>query len=164
MARVIADAMIGAGIQDVLLVGGSPDVADTLDLPFLSDEFLDEGPLCGLISAMRAVSSEILCVLPCDVPNIHSLRIRQLVDAVTTTGPHDAAVLTSSQEHWLCSAWKVRNCLPALERNFAQGERAIHRAVKDLVVLRVFASDNEMLNFNTLQQPLDIGPIDESGD
>lgn len=164
MARAIADRMHGAGIREVSLVGGSAEVAATLELPFLADEYPDEGPLCGLITAMRAVSSKILCVLPCDVPRITSLRIKQLVDTVTATGPHDAAVLTSIQEHWLCSSWRVRTCLPVLERRFAEGERAIHRVVADLVVQRVFATDEEMVNFNTLQQALDFGSIAEAGD
>lgn len=164
MARVIADRMHGAGIQDVLVVGGSADVAATLGLPYLADEYRDEGPLCGLITALRAVSTEILCVLPCDVPQITSLRIKQLAETVTSIGPHDAAVLTSIREHWLCSSWRVRTCLPMLERRFAEGERAIHRVVKDLVVTRVSASESEMTNFNTLQQALGGGPISESGD
>lgn len=164
MARTIVDKMYEAGIHDVVLVGGSPEVAATLNLPFLADEYPNEGPLGGLITAMRATSSEILCVLPCDVPRITSLRVKQLVTAVTGTDLHDAAVLASTQEHWLCSAWRVRTCLPVLELRFGEGERAIHRVVNDFAVQRVFATDNEMLNFNTLQQALDFGPIAESGD
>lgn len=164
MARVIADKMYEAGIQDVLLVGGSSAIAVALNLSFLADEYPDEGPLCGLISAMRAVSSEILSVLPCDVPRVTSLQVKQLVESVTATGPHDVAVLTSNHEHWLCSSWRVRTCLPVLEMCFAEGERAVHRVVNKLVVQRIFATDYEMLNFNTLQQALDIEPIAESGD
>ncbi len=164
MARVIADKMLEAGIKEVVLIGGSPEVATTLGLSFLADAYPDEGPLCGLITAMRAVKSETLCVLPCDVPQITSRRIEQLVTSVTTAGVHDVAVLTSSQDHWLCSAWRVRTCLPVLTLQFDLGERAIHRVVKDLNVQRVFATDQETLNFNSRQQALGLEPFAEAGD
>ncbi|MEO8162421.1 MAG: molybdenum cofactor guanylyltransferase [Ilumatobacteraceae bacterium] len=164
MARVISDKMREAGILDVLLVGGSPEVADTLGLSFVADEYPNEGPLGGLITALHNVSTDFLCVLPCDVPRINSIRIRQLGFIVTSNSLHDVGVLATTREHWLCSSWRVRTCLPELERKFADGERAVHRAVNSLSIARVSATDEEMSNINSLHRAGKLGDITLSGD
>lgn len=156
MGRVIADILRTADINQVFAVGDSQATADSLGLSFVADSFPGEGPLGGLLSAMHEVSTGILCVLPCDVPKVKASRVRQLVDAVTDSQETDVAVLITSREHWLCSAWQVKTCLPVLEQFFASGERAIHRAVGSLAIRRVIASDAEMINVNTLQQALEI--------
>lgn len=156
MARVVADIMREADIEDLCVVGDSQVTADALGLVFVGDSFPGEGPLGGLISAMRGVSADVLCVLPCDVPCVPAGRIRQLVDAVVGFGEIDVAILTTSREHWLCSAWRVSTCLPVLTQYFADGERALHRAVGTLAIERVSATDIEMINVNTLQEALEL--------
>ena len=164
MGRIIADTMIAAEIDKVIVVGGSQDIADALDCSFVADSFPGEGPLGGLVTAMRSISTEILCVLPCDVPRVTPNRIQQLVTAVAGFRLSDASVLTASREHWLCSSWRVSRCLPVLERSFTGGERAIHRAVNSLTIRRVLVTDEEMININTLQDAHSIGPKAEIGD
>lgn len=164
MGRMIADTMQSSGIKDVIVVGGSPDTAYSLGCSFVADLHPDEGPLGGLITAMRTVTAEILCVLPCDVPLVTSTRIQQLVAALADIQINDVSVLTSNREHWLCSSWRVSRCLPTLEKGFAEGERAIHRVVNSLVIQRVTATDAELININTLQDARSIGPVDERGD
>lgn len=164
MARVVADIMSTANIDDVFVVGDSQVTADALGLSFVADSYPGEGPLGGLISAMRNVSNGILCVLPCDVPRIHAGRIEQLVKVIADSNEVDVAILMTTREHWLCSSWRVSTCLPVIEECFAAGERAIHCAVGTLVVQRVMAFEAEMINVNTLQQALQIGRIAESGD
>lgn len=164
MGRVVAEIMFTANIDEVLAVGGSQDIADALGLAFLEDSFPGEGPLGGLITAMRAVSTEILCVLPCDVPQVTSDQVQQLVETVADLRVNDASVLMTTREHWLCSSWRVRSCLSVLEKCFADGERAIHRAASSLTIQRVMATDAEIINVNTLQEARDIGRIAEMDD
>lgn len=156
MARVVADIMFTAHIKDVFVVGDSQVVADALGLSLIADLYPGQGPLGGLVSVMREVSTEILCVLPCDVPGIHTDRIELLVDAISHSDEVDMAVLMTTREHWLCSSWRVSTCLPVLEECFNAGERAIHRAAGALAVQRVVATEEEMININTLQQALEI--------
>lgn len=164
MGRMIADTMRSSGIEDVIVVGGSPDIAYSLGGSFVADLHPDEGPLGGLITAMRAVAAEILCVLPCDVPLVRPARIQQLVAALADLKINDGSVLTSNREHWLCSSWRVSRCLPTLERRFDDGERAVHRAVSSLVIQRVTATEAELININTLQEASSIGYADQIGD
>lgn len=164
MGRVIADNLRSAEIDRVLAVGGSQDIADALGVSFLADLHPDEGPLGGLISAMVAVSTEMICVLPCDVPHVGPMRLQQLVNAVAESAIIDVAVLTTSREHWLCSVWRVNSCRGLLERQFDQGERAIHRVANLLSIQRVKATEAEMNNINTLDEARDLGLITKNGD
>lgn len=157
MARVIADKLYAAEIPLVFVVGGSPESAALLGLPVFGDEYPGEGPLGGLITAMRRVSTEYLFVLPCDVPRLPSSRINELIATVTATEKKDAGVLTTTQDHWLCSLWRVRTCLPRFELSFAGGERAVHRAASSLVIARVIAGEEELINLNTLEQACNLG-------
>lgn len=164
MGQMIADTMRSSGIEEVLVVGGSQTTAYALGCSFVADLHPGEGPLGGLITAMRAVTAEILCVLPCDVPLVKSARIQQLVAALADFRINDASVLKSNREHWLCSSWRVSRCLPTLEKRFLDGERAIHRAANSLVIQQVSATDAELININTLQDARGIGPVAEIGD
>lgn len=156
MARVVADIMVEAGIDDIIVVGDSPVTADAIGLRFLNDEYPGEGPLGGLISAMRGIDADVFCVLACDVPCVPVSRIRQLLTAVVDFPHNDVAVLMTLREHWLCSAWRVKTCLPILIQSVDDGERAIHRALGKLVVIRIAATERELKNVNTLQDGLEL--------
>ena len=152
MARVMADVMQVAGIVDIYAVGDSPETAEILGLSHIADSRPGEGPLGAVITAMEVISTKFVCVLPCDVPRIHSSRIVQLIDVLVNSDEIDMAVLTTSREHWLCSAWRVSRCLPALTESFVNGERAIHRATTSLEIRRVKVGEEEMVNVNTLSK------------
>lgn len=164
MGRMIADNMREAGIDRVVAVGGFQEIADRLGVSFLADLYPGEGPLGGLLTAMRSVSTEMICVLPCDVPQVGPNSLQQLVAAVSENAINDASVLTTSREHWLCSAWRVNSCRAPLEKQFDQGERAIHRVANLLSIQRVIATEAEMNNINTLDDARDLGLITEKGD
>ena len=54
-------------------------------------------------------------------------------------GGHDVAVAGGEQAEPLCGVWRVATCEPVLTSAFAQGERAVHRAMAafDRVVVPV---------------------------
>ncbi len=150
MGQIVADNMRSSGIEHILCVGGSQYIANTLGLHYLADSFPGEGPLGGLVTAMREVSSDVMTVVPCDVPRLGPQRIKELVTVVSDQTTNDVSVLTTSQDHWLCSAWRLKNCRGAVEQQFESGERAIHRVATLLTVQRVIATEAEMTNVNTL--------------
>jgi len=164
MGRLVADNMRASGIEHILCVGGSQEIAVRLGLQFLADSFPGEGPLGGLVTAMRDVSSDVMTVVPCDVPRLGPERIRQLVEAVSEQATSDVSVLTTSQDHWLCSAWRIKNCRDVVEQQFESGERAIHRVANLLTVQRVSATEAEMTNVNTLDEARDLERMIALGD
>lgn len=164
MARVIADKMYAAEITQVVVVGDTPSIANSLDLDFIADSYPGQGPLGGLITVMQTVAADVLCVLPCDVPQISSDSIRQLVNAVLDCNNIDMAILATADDHWLCSSLRVSTCLPILIKRFAAGERAIHRAVSTFEIKRIFVTEWEATNVNTLDEAPGPSRTTEFGD
>lgn len=164
MGRLVADSIRSSGIEHILCVGGSQEIADALGLDFLADEFPGEGPLGGLLTALRNVSSVIVCVVPCDVPRITPLRLRQLVMAISEPAANDVSVLATSRDHWLCSAWRTKNCREVVEQQFDLGERSIHRVASLLMVQRVNAIEAELANINSLDDARELERMTELGD
>lgn len=164
MGRLVADNMRTSGIEHILCVGGSPEIADALELDYLADSFPGEGPLGGLVTAMRDVSSDVMTVVPCDVPRLGPQRIKELVTELSEQTTNDVSVLTTSQDHWLCSAWRIKKCRDVVEQQFESGERAIHRVANLLTVQRVSATESEMTNVNTLDEARELERMIALGD
>ncbi len=164
MGRLVADNMRTSGIEHIWCVGGSQEIADALELDYLADSFPGEGPLGGLLTAMRNGSTDIMCVVPCDVPQLGPNRLQQLVTAVSEPETNDVSVLTTSRDHWLCSAWRINNCRDVVEQQFDSGERAIHRVANLFTVQRVSATEAELTNVNTLDDARQLERMTELGD
>jgi molybdopterin-guanine dinucleotide biosynthesis protein A len=101
--------------------------ADGLELPF---EVLDDGSdvrasMVGVTAALRLAGTEVVVVLPTDMPLVTADLLSTLADAVEG---HDAAV---PQTGPLPGAYR-RSALPALERRIAAGDLALHAALGEL--------------------------------
>lgn len=134
-----------AGIERILLIGGNQIDASRWNTTFVSDEFLNAGPLSALLSAMHNCSSDVLLIMPCDVPWIDPDTCLQLSKFDTS---FDVQVAFTDSPQWLCSAWR-KSTLNHLEQQFANGERAIHRAVDGLSVNYLELPPKFLRNINT---------------
>ena len=67
------------------------------------------------------------------------MRSRSCSALVAGLGAHDVAVAGGERPEPLCAVWRVSACAAAATAAFAQGERAVHRALAalDLVVVPV---------------------------
>jgi molybdopterin-guanine dinucleotide biosynthesis protein A len=142
MALRVAGAMRDAGATEVLAVGGDAGGLSGLGLRCVPDEYPGEGPLGGIITALRAVctvranvylTSALVVISACDMPWIEARHVTPLVDALA--GDPDADVAVAGAQH-LLGAWRTQ-ALSVLERRFAEGERAPKRALTGLRVLHV---------------------------
>lgn len=125
----------------VLAVGKE---ADELRLPFpVADDGSDlRAPIVGLAAALRLAGTDLVVVLPTDMPLVSADLLHRLAEAaegfdavVPQTGPLPGAYRRSS--------------LPVLERRIAEGDLALYRALGDLRV-RIVELDEELLaNVNT---------------
>lgn len=117
--RVLAEAF-----GEVVVVGKA---ADGLELPF---DVLDDGSdvrasMVGVAAALGLAGTEVVVVLPTDMPLVSAELLRTLADAVEG---HDAAV---PQTGPLPGAYR-RTVLPVLERRIASGDFALHGALGEL--------------------------------
>ena len=141
----IARSMRQSGVDKILLVGGSESDASRWNLIFVLDEVPGSGPFAALLAALHKSDSPILMTMPCDVPWIDSESCRQLS---TIDAEFDVQVATTDSPQWLCSAWRT-SAIQHLEQQFANGERAIHRAVIGLKVNYLQLSPSSLRNVNT---------------
>jgi molybdopterin-guanine dinucleotide biosynthesis protein A len=129
MAIRVARAMLEAGAREVCAVGGDATILGALGLRIIPDQVPHEGPLAGIIGALRDASEEVVVVTACDMPWI---RQRHVTGLVLGIGSFDAAMSAADgQLQPLHTAWK-RATLPKLEESFRSGERSPLRAIQDL--------------------------------
>ena len=130
LQRVTA-ALYDAGAASVVVVGGDAQRVHDLGLLYVEDEWPSQGPLGGIITALRSTSAETVAVLSCDLTRPSAVAITAVRHAL---GEADVSVpLLGGQAEWLHAVWR-RNSLSALERSFANGERAPKRAVEELQI------------------------------
>ena len=153
MAQRVADAATAAGASELLVIGGSAARAKKLTGTWKKDLYPGDGPLGGVITALKASSHDSVVVLSCDMPFITDAvitsLIRGLADAQATVGRTDRL-------NWLCAAWSKQECLKTLESVWKRNERAVHRAAVLLDVAEVPVPAVAVRNINS--------PADLQGD
>lgn len=146
MAERVSKAAHEAGASEVLLIGGTQKRASAITGVWKKDLYAGEGPLGGVITALKAASHDSVVVLSCDMPFITSSVIASLVpplaDAQATVGRTDRL-------NWLCAAWSKSECLTSLQSVWKRNERAVHRAAVLLDVVEVPVPAVAVRNINT---------------
>ncbi|MEY3744573.1 MAG: hypothetical protein RL430_270 [Actinomycetota bacterium] len=147
MANRVAAAAVDAGAAEVLMVGGTQARAKKLVGSWKKDSFPGEGPLGGVITALKAAEHDAVVVLSCDMPFITSAVIRSLVNGLSDA---QATVGRTDRLNWLCAAWSKEECLKPLQGVWKRNERAVHRAAVLLDVMEVPVPAVAVRNINTL--------------
>ncbi len=155
MAARVVSAAREAGAAEVLLVGGPQSRAKGLDGTWKKDAFPGEGPLGGVITALKASANDTVVVLSCDMPFITGAVIASLADGLSDA---QATVGRTDRLNWLCAAWSRDECLASLQGVWKRNERAVHRAAVLLDVLEVPVPAVAVRNVNT---PADLEPVVE---
>ena len=131
LVLVAVRALRGAGADRVAAVGGDGPALAALGLDVVADDHPGEGPLGGLISALRWAPVDPLVVLSCDLVALGAEEVRAVLERLgSEPGADVAAPLRDGQPQFLTGAYR-RRCLGPLEERFRQGERAVRRAVAD---------------------------------
>ena len=155
MANRVAQAAEGAGAGQILMIGGPQARAKTLAGTWKKDAWPGEGPLGGVITALKASAHEAVVVLSCDMPFITPAVIQSLVKGLEDA---QASVGRTDRLNWLCSAWWKDECLPSLQSVWKRNERAVHRAAVLLDVMEVPVPAVAVRNVNTpadLESPVE---------
>ncbi len=147
MANRVASAAQQAGASQVLIIGSTQAKAKSITGVWKKDLFPGEGPLGGVITALKHAEHDSVVVLSCDMPFITSAVIQSLVrgleDAQATVGRTDRL-------NWLCAAWSKSECFTTLQSVWKRNERAVHRAAVLLDVAEVPVPAVAVRNINTL--------------
>ncbi len=156
MAVRVAQAAESAGASEILLIGGTQAKAKKLIGTWKKDGFPGEGPLGGVITALKASSHDSVVVLSCDMPFITDAVISSLVRGLADA---QASVGRTDRLNWLCAAWSKEECLTTLQSVWKRKERAVHRAAVLLDVAEVPVPAVAVRNINS---PTDLVDPDDS--
>ncbi len=137
MGQRAATALIEAGADPVVLVGGDPAWADALDLTLVADRWPGLGPVGGIATALSALSAdvEVLLVVACDQPWIQPRDLVALVQALVEGPMLDVVVgLTPDRSRQpFPAAWRP-TVGPALAAMVEAGERRLLGVIDQLSV------------------------------
>jgi molybdopterin-guanine dinucleotide biosynthesis protein A len=156
MATRVAQAAKAAGASEILLVGATQAKAKKLTGTWKKDTYPGEGPLGGVITALKSASHDSVVVLSCDMPFITDAVIASLVRGLNDA---QASVGRTDRLNWLCAAWSKEECLQTLQGVWKRNERAVHRAAVLLDVAEVPVPAVAVRNINT---PADLLAPDDS--
>jgi molybdopterin-guanine dinucleotide biosynthesis protein A len=146
MAERVSKAAHDAGAAEVLVIGGTQKRANGISGMWKKDLYAGEGPLGGVITALKSATHDSVVVLSCDMPFITSAVIASLVPPLAEA---QATVGRTDRLNWLCAAWSKSECLPSLQSVWKRNERAIHRAAVLLDVVEVPVPAVAVRNINT---------------
>src|SRR4051812_14288785 len=131
LVLVATDALRAAGAAEVVAIGGDEPALTALGGRGVADAHPREGPLGGLLTALRWSPLELVGGLTCDLVAIGPPEVQALVEALAASSTLDAvAPLVDGRVHHLTAAYR-RRAATVLQRRFDDGERAVRRAVTD---------------------------------
>ena len=94
-----------------------------LDFPVIPDQFAGHGPLAGFHSAMTRNICSLYIMLACDLPNLKTPLLQNLVSLAEG---YDAAIprTLDGLAHPLCAVYR-RTCLPCVEQALQRGANKV---------------------------------------
>lgn len=151
LVAIIAAAVRDAAGSAVLI--GNPYLAAVTGFPAIPDLFPGEGPLGGILTALRQTTADWNVVSACDMPGLTAAFLSVLFQAAEACDPDVLLpVSPGGKPEPLCAVWN-RRALGPLEAAFAAGERKITAALGGLRAVRYQVS--EITPFQNVNTPED---------
>lgn len=145
MALRAAAAVARAGIGQVVVVGGDPDLARGWGLGWVADGWPEEGPLGGVLTALEQVAGGDAVVVACDMPFLSPATVTSLLVDVEA----DAVVAVAGGHRQPLVARYRPSAVAPLRRAFASGERSLTVALDGLSVTEVAVEEGAVADVDT---------------
>ncbi len=137
MARRVADALVAAGAERVVLQGGDPAALDHLGFEVVPDAAMGAGPFPAVVQAVERAGAPMVVILGCDLVRPSPAVIRRLVDALVQDPAAVAAVPSvDGWDQWVHGVWN-RSAAGELRAALDRGHRSLLRAAAELRVVRI---------------------------
>ncbi len=154
----VAQAVAPVGNGAVTIVGGDSDLTElvgthTQKVTHVRDAFVGQGPLGGVITALRSATADRVLIVACDLPRLHTEHLQHLVCEARATDADVCVPLVDGRFQWHIAVWN-RRCLEALETVFESGTRSMWEGVANLRVTAVVSS--QIRHVTDLDTPQDV--------
>ena len=146
---VAREVAVAAGSATLV---GPPDQYRALGYPVIPDAFPGEGPLGGILTALRDASAEWVLIVACDMPQLSAGFLSQLLSAAESRQATVIPQGPSGRLEPLCGVWRASD-LAAIEDAFARGIRKVAAALESLA-LAVYPV-SEVAPFQNVNTPED---------
>jgi molybdopterin-guanine dinucleotide biosynthesis protein A len=114
---------------------GDPRVHASLGYPVIPDMYPGQGPLGGILTALRHTAAEYNLIVACDMPGLTVEFLRELLDAAKNPAGILIPETADGHREPLCAIYG-RNALAVLQRAFDGGIRKVTAAFEGLAVRR----------------------------
>ena len=135
LADIARSALVEAGAAEVLSIGGDQLRLRGLGFVAIPDDHAGEGPLGGLLTALRVASAGWVVVLSCDLPHASAETVRELLSHAGD-GTDAVVPLLAGRPQPTHAVWR-RDSRDVLRATFAGGERRLAATLEVLRVRRV---------------------------
>lgn len=127
-----------------------------LGLPMVEDQYQEIGPMGGLVSGLRTIEADALCVAACDMPMIESYVVEMLVKAYQEH-PQITVIQAGDRLHPLLGIYP-KSCLADLEELIAEGMYKMKFLLEKsgYQVVKLGADYQGVRNVNTMGEYLDL--------
>jgi len=149
LAVAVADALWEAGLRPVWCQGGDATALAAMGLTVVADESPGNGPLAGIITALRHAEGGDIVVAACDLPDLAPDAVRSLLDAEPAAGADPPVVVFASVgEAWHLLSWWSADALSTVESLYESGVRSYGAALGHLGALGVPVPAEAVRNVN----------------
>jgi molybdenum cofactor guanylyltransferase len=136
----------------VLVVGRSG--ATTPGLSYCEDDIPGQGPLGGIITALRQAQGRAIFVVPCDVPALRSAAVRWLLSC-WRTAPADVCAAQRGDYPEPLFAIYASQVLPIFERQLANGQASVMKAIAAVATTTVALPPEHLGAVSDVDTPAD---------
>ena len=151
LAEIARCALTEAGAVEVFSIGGDEARLARLGFTTVRDDDAGEGPLGGLLTALRVAALDWVAVLACDLPRASPRTVQELLEHAGEET--DVVVpLLEGRPQPAHALWR-RDCRGILDPLFAAGERRLGAAV-----------DHVRARLVTVCDPTTLQDVDTPGD
>lgn len=125
-------AQLAPAVDDVYFVGGDLSRYGHLGYKFIADERPGQGPIAGIVSALRSTQSTWNIVTACDLPGVTTDFFQALLRRTRTADVQCIVPVTpDGKEQVLCAVYR-KDAFSALSVALDRGEIAVRTAVRSL--------------------------------
>ena len=134
-------------VDELLLSTNNPENYNFLNIRTVPDRIADQGPLMALASALAASNTDLNVVTACDMPNIDTNLLQQLLD---TLGDADCAIPVSEGQGFepLCAVYRKR-LVPIINDLLDSGERKVATLFSKCEITSFPIESGRLQNINT---------------
>lgn len=124
---IAVSALRDAGVDPVVVVGGNHGHGAEL----IADSNPGDGPLAGVLDALRSLDADRVVILPCDLPRVDAAALRRLIDADAASIGAVTLATVDGRVAAPVGIWH-REAEASLRARFHEGERSLHAALDAL--------------------------------